>query len=64
MEVEQKNFELEKEKLVIKMMKHGVTKKGAYKLIKQLNEEQIFSALISNDILQEVIDILYYNKHI
>ena len=64
MEVELKNFELEKDKLVIKMMKHGVTKRGAYMLIKQLNDEQIFAALISNDILQDIIDVLYYNKHV
>jgi hypothetical protein len=56
------NLVWEKEKLAIKMMKLGIPKKGAHMLIKQLNDEQIKAGINSNDILKDIIDVLYYKK--
>ena len=56
------NLVWEIEKLVIKMMKLGVTKQGAYMIIDQLNDEQIKAGIKSNDILNDIIDVLYYKR--
>ena len=56
------NLVWEIEKLVIKMMKLGVTKQGAYMIIDQLNDEQIKAGIKSNDILNDIIDVMYYKR--
>jgi len=51
-----------KEKLVIKMMKYGIPRLGAIRVVNELNEEQIFAAYHSYDYLQEIIEIIYYKN--
>ena len=48
--------------LVTKMMKQGIPKPGALRLVRELDEEQIRAALNSNDFLMEIINVLYYNR--
>ena len=51
-----------KERLVIKMMKYGIPRLGAIRVVNELNEEQILSAYLSYDYLQEIIEFLYYKN--
>ena len=51
-----------KEKLVIKMMKYGIPRLGAIRVVNEINEEQILAAYLSYDYLQEIIEILYYKN--
>ena len=50
------------ERLAVKMMKYGIPRLGALRVINELSEEQIQAAYLSHDYLQEIIEILYY-KH-
>lgn len=51
-----------KEKLVIKMMKYGIPRLGAIRVVNEINEEQILAAYLSYDYLQEIIEIFYYKN--
>ena len=53
---------MDEKKLITKMMKQGIPKPGALRLVKELDEEQIQAALISNDYLLDIINVLYYNR--
>ena len=51
-----------KERLVVKMMKYGIPRLGAIRVVNELNEDQIFAAYYSYDYLQEIIEIIYYKN--
>ena len=51
-----------RQKLIIKMMKYGIPGLGAKMIVDELSEEQVLSAYMSYDYLQDIIKILYYEK--
>ena len=51
-----------RDKLIIKMMKYGVPRMGAIRVVNQLNEDQILAAYTNTEYLQSVIDVIYYKK--
>jgi len=44
------------------MMKYGVPGLGAKRIVDELSDEQVLSAYLSYDYLQDIIKILYYEK--
>jgi hypothetical protein len=51
-----------REKLVIRMMKHGLPRLGAIRVVGKLNEDQVLAAYTNNEYLQSVIDVIYYRR--
>ena len=51
-----------KEQLTIKLMKMGVPRKGTLKIIKQLDDDQLYLVFNKHDYLKHIINAIYYKK--